>query len=86
MARTRTDRGKAEISKVREHRQRHDKFQKRLELDSGLKLDPTTEANRWRVQGLIEEGTRLAKQGNIKDALAAYIEARTFDPTLKISI
>ena len=59
-------------------------FQLVLRLDTSIKLDPIAEMNRWRAQGILEEGAQFASAGNLKDALAAYAKARELDPTLNI--
>jgi WD40 repeat protein len=57
-------------------------FQRALELDPRLDLDPIAETHKW---ALIAKGERLAQQGKFKEAIAAYEEAQKLDPTLKIS-
>jgi WD40 repeat protein/tetratricopeptide (TPR) repeat protein len=60
-------------------------FEKGRELDPSLNLDPQAEANKWAASGLasglVAEGKRAVKQGQVKEALAAYAKAQTLDPT-----
>lgn len=60
-------------------------FQKALELDPSLDLDPEAEARRLAAAALVTKGTTLARQGKIKEAVSAYGEGQTIDPALKIS-
>ena len=60
------------------------KFQKSLELDPSLNLDPTTEAKRLAAPSLVTQGERLAEQGKIDEAIEAYQQAQQFNPTFPI--
>ena len=58
---------------------------KRLKLDPNLALDPQKEARRLATSGLVEKGQRLAKQGAIREALAAFAAAQASDSNLEIA-
>ena len=47
--------------------------------------DPKTVARSWAAPAKIEEGRRLARQGDIEGAMTAYTEAQQLNPTLEIS-
>lgn len=59
------------------------KFQEAVRLSPSLNLDPSLEAKR--IANLVSEGVRLAQEGQIKEAIAAFDEARSIDLTYKIS-
>ena len=56
------------------------KFQKALELNPELKLDPDTKAKQLAAPTLLKEGEKLAQQGNIEKAIAYYDKAIEFKP------
>jgi tetratricopeptide (TPR) repeat protein len=53
-------------------------------FDPSLALDPETEAHRLAAgvaaEELVTKGQRLASEGKVQEALAAYAEARKLDP------
>lgn len=61
-------------------------FKNVIEVDPGLKFDPTTEAHKWRAQGLVEEGQDLASKGKIDSALANFNNARALDSGVKVDL
>lgn len=60
-------------------------FNESLKLDDNLKLDPKTYANIVAAPSFVRQGEGLAKEGKIKEAIAAYEKTQQIDPTLKIS-
>jgi len=60
------------------------RFQEALVLDPALDLDPEAEAHRLAALGLVDEGGRLAREGDVEGAIARYTAAQTLDPTYKI--
>jgi tetratricopeptide (TPR) repeat protein len=59
-------------------------FQRALELDPALKLNPKAEANGWVAKGLVAKGEQLARQGRVKEAITAFTKAKELDPTLEL--
>ena len=60
-------------------------FKQALALDPGLQLDPEREAGSLAARHQLANGGRLAQQGKVQDAIAAFVEAQRLDPTLDIS-
>ena len=70
-------------------------FEKALELDSEIDLNPDTEevieqnpvavAQKLAAPVKVEEGLDLVRQGDVEGAIAAFKEAQTFDPELEIT-
>ncbi|XWK91185.1 MAG: caspase family protein [Phormidium sp.] len=57
-------------------------------LTEAKKLDPNLNLAAWKTElapDLIQQGEKLAKEGNVKEALTAYEKAQQFDPKLKVS-
>ncbi|MBE9039734.1 trypsin-like peptidase domain-containing protein [Oscillatoriales cyanobacterium LEGE 11467] len=68
-------------------------FQKALELDSDIDLnpktkaidkDPETVARYWAASAKLTQGNDLISQGNIKKAIAAFIEAQQLDSDIDL--
>ncbi|MBW4693561.1 MAG: TIR domain-containing protein [Lyngbya sp. HA4199-MV5] len=64
-------------------------FRKALQQNSGLSLNPDSEAQRLATQGkaqrLVEEGQDLAQDEKLQAAIAKFREAQSLDPTLSFS-
>ena len=58
---------------------------KRLSLDPNLALDPEKEARQLATLGLVDKGRELAKQGAIREAMAAFEAAQASDSNLEIA-
>jgi WD40 repeat protein/tetratricopeptide (TPR) repeat protein len=60
-------------------------FQKALNQEPYLELEPEAKAKQLRALALVQEGERLATQGEIVGAFSAYEEAQQLNPELVIS-
>jgi len=59
-------------------------FEKVLELDPDLDLNPQAEAKKWAAQGLLEKGENLARKGNLDEAVAQFQKAKELDSDLDL--
>ncbi|BAY29316.1 WD-40 repeat-containing protein [Nostoc carneum NIES-2107] len=60
-------------------------FNQARKFDSNIVIPSTTEVRQLAASALITQGEKLVKDGKVKEALAAYVDAQKFAPNLKIS-
>ena len=60
-------------------------FRQALELDSNLSFDPEKKARQMEPSWLVDRGRKLAEQGAIREAMAAFAAAQESDPNLEIA-
>ncbi len=60
------------------------RFEHAIALGAELDFDPDTEARTEAVQGILQNGLRLAEQGHIREAVTAFTEAQNLDTSAEI--
>jgi tetratricopeptide (TPR) repeat protein len=61
------------------------KFQDARKLSPSIQVPAKAEVGWWAATGQVKNGEKLAKEGKVKESLAAYREAQRLKPTWKLS-